>query len=199
MFEMQAALSRRERKKQETREKIYHTALTLFRIQGFEKTSVDQITSRADVGKGTFYNYFPTKEAVIYQYTREINREILDRNRDRLGQMSKAGDRLYFVLESWARFIQGHPEVAFVMAQESSALVEQEPVGSLEEILVGIIGAGQIQGEMRQDLPPVLLAQSILAGAVRQFIDWYRYKEPGGLEEKVKLVVKLFLEGTTVL
>jgi AcrR family transcriptional regulator len=198
MFEMQAALSRRERKKQETREKIYHTALTLFRIQGFEKTSVDQITSRADVGKGTFYNYFSTKEAVIYRYTREINREILDRNRDRLGQMSKAGDRLYFVLESWARFIQGHPEVAFVMAQESSALVEQEPVGSLEEILVGIIGAGQIQGEMRQDLPPVLLAQSILAGAVRQFIDWYRYKEPGGLEEKVELVVKLFLEGTSV-
>ncbi len=194
---MQAALSRRERKKQETREKIYHTALTLFRIQGFEKTSVDQITSRADVGKGTFYNYFPSKEAVIYQYTREINREILDRNRDRLGQMGRAGDRLIFVLESWARFIEGHPEVAFVMAQEGSALVEQEAIGSLEEILVGIVGAGQIQGEIRQDIPPVLLAQCIQAGAVRQFIEWYRYKQPGGLEEKVRLVFKISLEGIT--
>ncbi len=193
---MQPALSRRERKKQETREKIYHTALTLFRIQGFEKTSVDQITSRADVGKGTFYNYFPSKEAVIYQYTREITREILDRGRERMSQMGRAGERLFFVLENWARFIQGHPEVAYVMAQEGTALMVKEATGNLEEILVGIIGAGQIQGEIRKDLSPVMLAQCIQAAAVRQLLDWYRSKEPGGLEEKVRIVHNLFIQGS---
>ncbi len=193
---MQPALSRRERKKQETREKIYHTALTLFRIQGFEKTSVDQITTRADVGKGTFYNYFPSKEAVIYQYTREINREILDRGRERMNQMALASERLSFVLENWARFIQGHPEVAFVMVQEGSALMVKEATGNLEEILVGIIGSGQIKGEIRKDLSPLLLAQSIQAGAVRQFLDWYRAKEPGGLEGKVRSVLDLFIQGS---
>ncbi len=193
---MQPALSRRERKKQETREKIYHTALTLFRIQGFEKTSVDQITTRADVGKGTFYNYFPSKEAVIYQYTREINREILDRGRERMSQMARAGDRLSFVLENWARFIQGHPEVAYVMVQEGSALMVKEATGNLEEILVGIIGSGQIKGEIRKDISTLLLAQSIQAAAVRQFLDWYRVKEPGGLEGKVRNVLEIFIQGS---
>ncbi|HWJ02422.1 MAG TPA: TetR/AcrR family transcriptional regulator [Verrucomicrobiae bacterium] len=195
---MQTALSRRERKKQETRERIYHTALTLFRIQGFEKTSVDQITSRADVGKGTFYNYFPSKEAVIYQYTREINREILDRGRERMNTMVRASERLSFILESWARFIQGHPEVAYVMAQEGTALMVKEAAGNLEEILVGVIGAGQIQGEIRKELAPLMLAQCIQAAAVRQFLDWYQTKEPGGLEERVGQVINLFITGSLV-
>jgi len=193
---LQPALSRRERKKQETREKIYHTALTLFRIQGFEKTSVDQITSRADVGKGTFYNYFPSKEAVIYQYTHEINREILDRGRERMSQMARASERLFFVLGNWARFIQGHPEVAQVIVQEGSALTAQEATGNLEEILVGIIGAGQVQSEIRKDLSPLLLAQCIQSAVVRQLFDWYRSRPPGGLEEKVRLVLNLFIEGS---
>lgn len=195
---MQTALSRRERKKQETREKIYHTALTLFRIQGFEKTSVDQITSRADVGKGTFYNYFPSKEAVVYQYTREINREILDRGRERMNHMVKASERLFFVMESWARFIQGHREIAYVIAQEGSGLMIKEATGNLEEILVGIIGAGQIQGELRKDIPPLLLAQSIQAAVVSQFLDWYRSGGTSGLEDNIKFVLNIFISGALV-
>lgn len=195
---MQTALSRRERKKQETREKIYHTALTLFRIQGFEKTSVDQITSRADVGKGTFYNYFPSKEAVVYQYTREINREILDRGRERMNHMVKASERLFFVMESWARFIQGHREIAYVIAQEGSGLMIKEATGNLEEILVGIIGAGQIQGELRKDIPPLLLAQCIQAAVVSQFLDWYRSGGTSGLEDNIKFVLNIFISGALV-
>ncbi|HEX3015897.1 MAG TPA: TetR/AcrR family transcriptional regulator [Desulfobacteria bacterium] len=193
---MDPVLSRRERKKQETREKIYHTALTLFRIQGFEKTSVDQITSRADVGKGTFYNYFPSKEGVIYEYAQEVNREILDRGRDRMNQMASARERLFFILENWARFIQSRPEVAYVLAQEGSAMMAREATGNLEEILVGVIGAGQVQGEIRREVSPLLLAQSIQAATVRQFMDWYRFKQPGGLEDKVKRVVELFIQGS---
>lgn len=58
-------LSRRERKKDETREKIFKVAVKLFRDRGFEATTVDDITERADVAKGTFFNYFPRKEAVL--------------------------------------------------------------------------------------------------------------------------------------
>ena len=56
---------RRERKKEETRRRITHCALELFHEKGFEATTVDEITERADVAKGTFFNYFPRKEAVL--------------------------------------------------------------------------------------------------------------------------------------
>jgi AcrR family transcriptional regulator len=58
-------LSRRERKKEETRRRIFEAALELFRTRGFEATTVDEITELADVGRGTFFNYFPRKEAVL--------------------------------------------------------------------------------------------------------------------------------------
>src|SRR5688572_9909759 len=58
-------LSRRERKKDETRKRIFKAAVKLFKDKGFEATTVDEITERADVAKGTFFNYFPKKEAIL--------------------------------------------------------------------------------------------------------------------------------------
>lgn len=58
-------LSRRERKKEETKERIFKEAIRLFTRRGFANTTIDDITERADVAKGTFFNYFPRKEAVL--------------------------------------------------------------------------------------------------------------------------------------
>ncbi|PYP66429.1 MAG: hypothetical protein DMD36_17320 [Gemmatimonadetes bacterium] len=44
---------------------MVQTALRLFKKRGFEATTVDEIAEQADVAKGTFFNYFPRKEAVF--------------------------------------------------------------------------------------------------------------------------------------
>ncbi len=56
---------RRERRHAEVRERLFRAALTLFAERGFHATTVEAITEAADVGKGTFFNYFPTKEHVL--------------------------------------------------------------------------------------------------------------------------------------
>ena len=56
---------KREAGKLARRDRLYEAAVTLFREQGYEHTTVDQITRRAGVAKGTFFNYFPTKDAVL--------------------------------------------------------------------------------------------------------------------------------------
>lgn len=63
--ELTGRMSRRERHRAETRERLYRAALDLFARRGFLKTTVEDITDAADVGKGTFFNYFPTKEHVL--------------------------------------------------------------------------------------------------------------------------------------
>src|SRR5512143_3959523 len=57
--------TRRDRRKLEIRERIVRAAVELFSSRGFSHTTVEDITETADVGKGTFFNYFPSKEHVM--------------------------------------------------------------------------------------------------------------------------------------
>lgn len=58
--------TRRERKKRQTKQLLVSTAYRLFSEQGYERTTVAQITSEADVATKTFFNYFPSKEDVLF-------------------------------------------------------------------------------------------------------------------------------------
>jgi AcrR family transcriptional regulator len=54
----------RQRKRTATRDRIRTTALRLFREQGYEATTVEQIAAAAGVSHMTFFRYFPAKEDV---------------------------------------------------------------------------------------------------------------------------------------
>jgi AcrR family transcriptional regulator len=55
----------RERKKEQTRAVIAHTAITLFLERGFEQVSIAEIAEAAGVAKQTVTNYFPNKEDLV--------------------------------------------------------------------------------------------------------------------------------------
>lgn len=59
------SLSRRDRRKAEVRARIIDASLELFSTKDYVDTTVEQITEAADVGKGTFFNYFECKEHVL--------------------------------------------------------------------------------------------------------------------------------------
>src|SRR6266852_7481110 len=61
-------LSRRQRHSAEIRERLFRAALELFAQKGFVETTVEDITEAADVGKGTFFNYFPSKEHILLAF-----------------------------------------------------------------------------------------------------------------------------------
>lgn len=56
---------RREKRKQEIRARIEEAAYRLFRDQGIEETSIEQICVAADVARRTFYGYFPNKHSLL--------------------------------------------------------------------------------------------------------------------------------------
>jgi AcrR family transcriptional regulator len=58
--------TRRERRTDRTRAAIAEAAIDLFLEKGFAETTIDEIAERADIAPRTFFRYFPTKEAVLF-------------------------------------------------------------------------------------------------------------------------------------
>jgi AcrR family transcriptional regulator len=88
----------RERKKQQTRELLAETARRLFTERGFERVSVAEIAREADVSEKTVFNYFPTKEDLVYWRLESFEAELLDAIRSR-----ESGES---VLDAFGRFVK---------------------------------------------------------------------------------------------
>lgn len=56
----------RERKKLKTRNAIQREAMRLFVAQGYEETTIEQIAEAVEISPSTFFNYFPSKEDVVF-------------------------------------------------------------------------------------------------------------------------------------
>lgn len=61
----------RERKRQQTRERLTRVAMALFLERGFEATTLDDIAAAADVSRRSFFHYFASKEDVVFAWHEE--------------------------------------------------------------------------------------------------------------------------------
>jgi len=73
----------RDRKKQQTRQLIAETALRLFARSGFDSVTVSQIARAANVSEGTVFNYFQTKESLVYHRMEDYETALLQAVRQR--------------------------------------------------------------------------------------------------------------------
>lgn len=94
---MDAELGLRERKKQRTRLLISESARRLFAERGFEAVSVAEIAREAEVSEATVFNYFPTKEDLVFQGMEAFEEQLLGAIRDR-----PAGES---VLQAFGQFV----------------------------------------------------------------------------------------------
>lgn len=68
--------TRNQKRTVKTREKLLRAGKTLFSEKGFDAVSIDEITETADLGKGTFYYHFGTKDQLIQELIRDVLGEL---------------------------------------------------------------------------------------------------------------------------
>ncbi len=152
---MTEVIGRRERKKEETRRRITLAALELFHEKGFEATTVDEITERADVAKGTFFNYFPKKESVL----EALSEEWMERAEEHAVHHGRtASERILAIFGGVAEAYGQDRALARMLVRVSmERMVRPEPDearSGLYELVVAAIRSGQASGEFRADLEP---------------------------------------------
>ncbi len=189
---------RREQGKLERKERLYEAALALFRQQGYEQTTVDQITRQAGLAKGTFFNYFPTKDAVLrYMGSREVGRlgaATLSIN----GASSSIGKLKRLMTALAASLEQDRELVALIFRRGVSVadLMAGDAGGfSLRPTAALLIRQAQRQGEINPGLDPDILAAALDALYLQQLIRWCEASKVYPLAERLTGIVDLLLSG----
>jgi AcrR family transcriptional regulator len=154
--------SLRERKKARTRASIREHALRLFRAQGYQATTVEQIAAAADVSPSTFFRYFPTKEDVVLQD--DMDTRMLEAFSRQPADLPPVAAIRAATKEALASFSPG--EMALVREAAGLSLdVPEIRARAIDEFARAIDAMAKAIGE-RTDRPPRDLAVRTLAGAV---------------------------------
>lgn len=155
---------RRSRKRSEIHERIFRSALALFAERGFAGTTIEQITERADVGKGTFFNYFPSKEH-IFLALGEIQLGVVEAA---LEDAQQGRDPIYEVLKRLAVSLTREPSRSpqllrsLLIANLSGETVREVFTRVLAQgraMVTEILQIGQQRGEVQPDLDCALYAR----------------------------------------
>lgn len=71
-------MEKKKSARSQKRKKIIDKAWELFAKNGYEETKVEDITKDLGISKGSFYTYFATKEALLYEVLEKIKKEIIE-------------------------------------------------------------------------------------------------------------------------
>jgi len=158
--------SLRERKKLQTRSAIIDKAVELFASQGFYNTSIDDIADAADVSRGTFFNYFGYKEAVIVEFGRDLLVKLTDQTEGQLGEKVAAERIIYDIWLEVRSLLDQHGEAVVVLSHELlNPDVERAQRAAQAFALAGllerIVQSGQQSSRFRANLDAAQLAQLI--------------------------------------
>ncbi|HKM82440.1 MAG TPA: TetR/AcrR family transcriptional regulator [Candidatus Acidoferrum sp.] len=155
--------NRRERRSIELRERIFRAALDLFAKQGFAETTVEDITNAADVGKGTFFNYFPSKDHILLAFAEmqlaKLRLAVEEARRTSVPMPQFMRSLAALMTQEPAR----NPDIIRVLLQAflSNSQVREAMLDLQARVLAfhtEMIQLGQERGEIRDDLPAAKIA-----------------------------------------
>ena len=158
----------RERKKQRTRQLLADTARRLFNERGFEQVSIAEIARVAEVSPATVFNYFPSKEDLVYSGLETFEQRLLAAIRERPSGETVLAAFARFVLEPRGLFVaKGEEEAEQLIAltrmiAASPALLAREQqilaryTDALAKLIADETGAGA------GDLRPYVAANALM-------------------------------------
>ncbi|MDR3763304.1 MAG: TetR/AcrR family transcriptional regulator [Acidobacteriota bacterium] len=167
----------RQRRRLQTEEKIFLSAMHLFRDKGFVQTTVEEITRAAGVAKGTFFNYFPSKEHVLgFLIERQKGAVAAHLEMARAGQLP-VPEVLKRLGHALTLFPGKSPQMArsviaaFLANEDVRARISVE-MSTGRQAVAEMIRLGQQRGQIRSDAVPAQLAHNFHRALIGTVVLW---------------------------
>jgi len=189
---MEAELGLRERKKLRTRQLIAETARRMFVERGFDAVPVSAVARAAEVSEATVFNYFPTKEDLVFQGMEAFEAELLAAVRDRAAGESITKAFFKFALEPRGLLAASDGEAASYLAEIAKMITASPALQSRQrEILARYTASlaafiAEDTGAEPDDLRPSVVAQALI-GAHQSLIEFIHRRLLEGPADTVRL------------
>ena len=155
-----------------TRNKLLDEGILLFNAQGYHATGIQEIVDKTGIPKGSFYNYFKSKESFGAEVVRHWCAQTLEYMEGHLN--GSQGDAFSTLVKFFQQEIVRHEESRFVGCMcgnlgaelgNTKELVQEAMITAMQGIrqqFARVIERGQKEGTIRSDLSPEELAYFIL-------------------------------------
>lgn len=190
----------REYQKKRRRERIFQAAMALFRQQGFREITATDIAKAAHVSRGTFFNYYPYKEAVLLEYGSLLLADLREEVRRRLAQKEDPMALLRFLFQRLAAFTQAEKDLLLPLLYE---LLNPDPVRAkaaflalpLGDLIAEVLKPLREKGVVRQDLSLERMGRTLADLYFLAALRWAAYTPNRDFGEEVEKSLSLALEG----
>lgn len=175
-------LSKSNGKKAKKRQRIVDSALALFNKQGFGKTTIENIISKAKVGKGTFYLYFKNKEQLVNDVMDTLVADLLGTldwvTEENIGE--DGGLRAIYRrqgLKMATIFIENRELAIFLYRQARAVSTNlDKKIQEVQDQLIGIatlyFSQAIERGDILPTLDPHITAMSVIGGINFAYQEW---------------------------
>lgn len=188
-FEKPPAVSRREQNKADTRRRILVAASRLMAARGMKATA-ESIAAAAKVSRATFFNYFPSKEAVVAALVAKVHHDFaatIDQERRTAAPTAEQLERLFVQTATRLQSRAAFHKMLLREAERGYSAMRQsgQRFGRMVQVLRELLADGVARGEVRTDYSLDLIAE-IVGGTYVALLHNWRISKGYPLEARMK-------------
>lgn len=163
-------LTRHQRRRLRTRQQLKDATLSLLLEVGYDAISIQNITDRADLGRGTFYIYFKDKGDIVWEIIKEGLDAADQEARQRVGDTLPAKPEFYGYLNMFRHVDQNRDLYRVMLGSQGSAMLTVRVEDYLAEDLEQEI---QNYGLYPDSPIPKRIISQVITGAIIRLITWW--------------------------
>lgn len=147
---------------------ILQAAERVFAQKGYQEATISDVARQAKVSEATIYEYFPSKEELLFSIPGETARRGKENLENILRFLRRAADKIRAVIHHYLLFYETHPDyasVAMLILKQNRKFLEVEAyqdVRELSRLILNVIEEGIRSGEFKADTNPYLVRATIL-------------------------------------
>ncbi len=190
--------NRYQRRKEKTRQELLAAAKIVLAEKGYHSTKVADIAAAADIGVGTFYLYYPTKDALFLELVEETAHSLKEEIEQARAQVQDLVEKIRVANLAFFRFARDNRELLKIVFGHGNTF--NELLRRVYAMFVADAADRVTEGirrEVFRPLPSQIVANA-LVGMFAQVVSWWIEQEGPSAEEMAATMTNFVLHGLAV-